>query len=109
MEEFYGTCDALTERVQEAERDKSKWLPIGDIIVENLHEQLTYCKVATSTVLLVAVRSCTFTVFVAVCSCTAVKLVDVRLSTSTAFVALRSLTSDVTVAGIPVPHPSLQA
>lgn len=45
MSEFHGSCESLEQRLQEAERDKTRWMPVGDVILDNLHEQLTVCKV----------------------------------------------------------------
>ena len=46
MSEFHSTSDSLQGRLEGAERDVSQWENVDDIILENLHEHITVCKVA---------------------------------------------------------------
>ena len=46
MSEFHSTADSLQGRLEGAEREVSQWENVDDIILENLHEHITVCKVA---------------------------------------------------------------
>ena len=45
MSDFHSTADSLQARLEGAERDVSQWENVDDIILENLHEHITVCKV----------------------------------------------------------------
>ena len=47
MSEFHSTADSLQGRLEGAERDVSQWENVDDIILENLHEHITVCKVTS--------------------------------------------------------------
>ena len=45
---FHEAMDELEQRLLKAEQEKSKWLPVGDIIIENLQDEVAICKVCNT-------------------------------------------------------------
>ena len=42
---FHAAMDDLHGRLQDVEKEKSRWQPVGDIIVDNLQEEIDLTKV----------------------------------------------------------------
>ena len=45
MTVFHEAMDYLDEQLQESEDEKSKWKPVGDVIIENLQDEIDLTKV----------------------------------------------------------------
>ena len=45
MSELMDSLDELQQRLTDIEREKSKWPPVADVIVENLPDEIDTCKV----------------------------------------------------------------
>jgi len=45
---FHNALDDLQQRLNDAEREKSKWQLVDDLLVENLAAEVDHCKVSIS-------------------------------------------------------------
>jgi hypothetical protein len=46
---FHNALDELQQRLNDAEREKSKWQLVDDLLVENLPDEVDHCKVSIFT------------------------------------------------------------
>lgn len=60
MTVFHEAMDYLNEQLQESEDEKFKWQHVGDVIIENLQEEIDLTKVSTVVLSKIMVCHCSF-------------------------------------------------